>query len=118
MPYSIECAQRIKEIFLEKGIHFTEKKMFGGLCFMVNDKMCCATRISKKTGENLLMCRIGDKAYEAEIEKNHVAPMEFTGKVMKGYIYVLEPGFKSNESLNYWLQLCLDYNPIAKASKK
>jgi hypothetical protein len=118
MAYNNECAQRIREAFLEKGIRFTEKSMFGGLCFMVDDKMCCATRVDKKTGENLLMCRIGNEAYAAEVEKNYVTPMQFTGKVMTGYIYVLEAGFKSNESLNYWLQLCLDYNPLAKGAKK
>lgn len=118
MPYNEETVQRIREFFLEKDAAFTEKKMFSGICFMVDGKMCCGTHIDKKTGDDKLMCRVGDKAWEPSLEKDQVIPMEFTGKPMKGYIYVLGHGFKSKKDLNYWLQLCLDFNPFAKASKK
>ncbi len=84
---------------------------------MVDNKMCCGTHIDKKTDEEYLLCRIGEKAYEKAIEKDYVIPMNFTGKSMKGYIFVVEPGFKSKKDLSYWLQLCLDFNPLAKASK-
>lgn len=118
MPYSETTAQRIREFFLNKGILFTEKKMFSGICFMVDNKMCCGTHIDKHSGEDVLMCRIGDAAYESALEKNNVIPMEFTEKAMKGYVYVTEAGIKNQKDLAYWLQVCLDFNPLAKASKK
>lgn len=92
--------------------------MFSGVCFMVDDKMCCGTHLDKKTDENLLLCRIGEKEYEQAIEKNECLPMNFTGKQMKGFVFVTENGFQDDKDLAYWLQLCLDFNPLAKRSKK
>jgi len=118
MAFNEHTANRIRQIFLEKNIEFSEKKMFSGLCFMVDDKMCCGTHIDKKMGEELLLCRIGEHAYEAAIERADCIPMEFTGKAMKGYVFVTANGCKSKKDLSYWLQLCLDFNPMAKLSKK
>ena len=118
MAYNEDTIQRIRENFAGKGVDFTEKKMFSGVCFMVDGKMCCGTHIDKTSGEDLLMCRIGEHAYDKALEDSNVIPMEFTGKPMKGYIYVTETGFRNAARLNHWLQLCLDYNPLAKASKK
>lgn len=116
--YNENFAIRIRNAFYAKNIIFTEKKMFSGICFMVDDKMCCGTYIDKKNNEDVLMCRIGEKEYEKALEKEHCIPMEFTGKAMKGYIYVIESGLKTQKDLEYWLQLCLDFNPMAKKSKK
>ncbi|MFZ7115350.1 MAG: TfoX/Sxy family protein [Bacteroidota bacterium] len=118
MAFNEKTAQRIREILLNKGADFKEKTMFSGICFMVDNKMCCGTHIDKKTNEEYLLCRIGEKAQEKAMEKDNVIPMNFTGKSMKGYIFVVEEGFKSKKDLSYWLQLCLDFNPVAKASKK
>ncbi len=118
MPYKEETAIRIRNFFYEKGVSFTEKKMFSGICFMVNDKMCCGNHIDKKTNEDRLMCRVGEACYESLLEDENCIPMEFTGKAMKGYIYVTENGFRSAPALAHWLQLCLDFNPLAKKSKK
>ena len=118
MAYNESTLQRIRENFSKRDIGFNEKKMFSGVCIMVDGKMCCGTHTDKKSGEDLLMCRIGQEAYEKALEDTNVIPMEFTGKPMKGYIYVTEAGFKNADHLDHWLQLCLDYNPLAKASKK
>jgi len=118
MPFNENTAQRIREFFQQKNADFYEKKMFSGICFMVDDKMCCGTHIDKKSGEDFLLCRIGDEVYENAIQKDNVVPMEFTGKPMKGFIFVTEDGIRSTKDLYYWLQLCLDFNPFAKASKK
>lgn len=118
MAFDENTARRIREFFYDKEVAFTEKKMFSGICFMVDEKMCCGTHIDKKTGDNLLLCRIGEDKYETVIERDDCIPMEFTGKPMKGYVFVLENGFHSNKKLAYWLQLCLDFNPLAKKSKK
>jgi hypothetical protein len=118
MPFDEQVADSIRVILNEKGAGFTEKKMFGGICFMVDDKMLCGTHVDKKSGQNFLLCRIGESAYESAIERDDCIPMEFTGKSMKGYVFVLEDGFKKKKDLSYWLQLCLDHNPEARRSKK
>jgi TfoX N-terminal domain len=118
MAYKEESLNRIREILFEKGIEFSEKKMFSGVCIMVDEKMCCGTHLDKKTNEDLLLCRIGEANYETALENIDCIPMEFTGKPMKGYIFVTENGFLTNQQLSYWLQLCLDFNPLAKKSKK
>lgn len=92
--------------------------MFNGVCFMVEDKMCCGTHINKESGEDFLLCRIGEDEYLKALEMENVIPMGFTGKAIKGYVFVTENGHRSAKDLNYWLQLCLDFNPKAKASKK
>lgn len=118
MAFNETTAQRIRDYFQHKGVDFYEKKMFSGVCFMVDDKMCCGTHIDKNTGEDLLLCRIGDEVHAKALKMDHVIPMEFTGKPMKGYVFVTENGHKKDHDLTHWLQLCLDFNPLAKASKK
>jgi TfoX N-terminal domain len=118
MAYDEHTAERIRRILQEKRARFTDKKMIGGLCFMVNDKMLCGTHIDKKMGDSLLMARIGEEAYEHEIHKKECLPMDFTGRPMKGYIFIKPEGFDADDDLAYWIQLCLDFNPLAKASKK
>ncbi|MEO8515348.1 MAG: TfoX/Sxy family protein [Flavobacterium sp.] len=118
MAFNEDTAQRIRAFFQQKEANFYEKKMFSGVCFMVDDKMCSGTHIDKETGEDFLLCRIGEVAYAEALEKDHVIPMEFTGRAMKGYIFVTENGHKNTKDLYYWLQLCLDFNPEAKASKR
>ncbi|WP_130736488.1 TfoX/Sxy family protein [Flavobacterium sp. J27] len=118
MAFNENTIQRIRYFFQEKNVNFYEKKMFSGICFMVEDKMCCCNHIDKKYEEDFLLCRIGEEAYSKALESEYVIPMEFTGKAMKGYVYVTENGFLKTKDLHYWLQLCLDFNPMAKSSKK
>lgn len=118
MAFNENTVQRIREFFQQKNASFYEKKMFSGVCFMVDDKMCCGTHIDKESGEDFLLCRIGDGIYLKALEMENVIPMEFTGKAMKGYVFVTESGHRSAKDLNYWLELCLEFNPKAKASKK
>lgn len=118
MAYNELLADRIRCILFEKGAAFSEKHMFGGICFMVDDKMCCATHTDKKSSEDLLLCRVGETVSEAILGQEYVIPMEFTGKAMKGYVYIMQNGFKTERKLQHWLQLCLAYNPLAKKSKK
>ncbi len=118
MAYDESLAERIREIFFRLKIPFFEKKMFSGVCFMVDDKMCCGTHIDKVTQENLLLYRISETEAEKAKELPFVLPMNFTGKPMKGYIYVSEEGIETQKDLTYWIQLCVDFNPMAKRSKK
>ncbi|MBC3758587.1 RNA methyltransferase [Hyunsoonleella sp. SJ7] len=117
MAYDEFLADRIRRQLKEKHTGFSEFKMMGGLCFKVDNKMLCGIHIDKKYGDSLLMARIGLDAYEKELEKPECLPMDFTGRPMKGYIFVAPEGFDSEETLTYWLDLCLKFNPLAKASK-
>lgn len=118
MAYDELLADRIRNIFLEKKAGFSEKKMMGGLCFMVNDKMCCGIHFDKKKNTDLLMARIGEEACEIAMKRPGCHSMDFTGKPMKGYVFVTPDGFDQEDDLNYWIQLCLDFNPLAASYKK
>ncbi|QCX00457.1 TfoX/Sxy family protein [Aggregatimonas sangjinii] len=118
MAYDEFLADRIRRSLKEKAITAEEKKMMGGLCFMVDGKMCLGLDTDKKTDTARLMCRIGEGQYEDALRKAHCTPMDFTGRVMKGYVFVTEKGLDSDSDLNYWIQRCLDFNPSAKSSKR
>ena len=112
MAYDEYLADRIKQVFSEQRVSFNAKKMMGGLCFMVDDKMCCGIV------KNQLMARIGTESYQAALNKPHCKEMNFTGREMKGYVFIDPEGFDSDDDLVYWIQLCIDFNPFAIASKK
>lgn len=117
MAYDNYLADRIRRQLKEKHTAFTELKMMGGLCFKVNNKMLCGIHIDKKYGDSLLMARIGEDVYKNELKKATCLPMDFTGRPMKGYIFVTPDGFDTDDDLSYWLDLCITFNPLAKASK-
>ncbi len=117
MAYDEFLADRIRNQLKEKKANFSELKMMGGLCFKLDSKMLCGIHIDKKYGDSLLMARIGESVYIKELGKPHCLPMDFTGRPMKGYIFVTPDGFDSEDDLSYWLDLCIAFNPLAKASK-
>lgn len=118
MAYDEFLADRARQLLHEKSVSFVEKKMMGGLCFMVDDKMCFGMHIDKNTGSSLLMARIGEANYGEALKKEHCTEMTFTGRSMKGYVFVSEEGIDLEEDLRYWIELCLAFNPMAKSSKK
>jgi hypothetical protein len=118
MAYDEFLADRVRLGLKEKNVSFRELKMMGGLCFMVDEKMLCGVLTNKKSGENVLMARIGENAYETELEKEECLPMDFTGRSMRGYTFITPEGFDNDEDLFYWIDLCLAFNPHAKSSKK
>jgi TfoX/Sxy family transcriptional regulator of competence genes len=113
MAYDTKLADRIRA-YLVRLPHskIEEKKMFSGLVFLVNGKMCINV-----SGENL-MCRFDPALHEEIAEKNGFEPMIMKGKELKGYCYVNPMGFQSKTEFEYWVNLCLDYNERAKSSKK
>ncbi|MCK0109942.1 TfoX/Sxy family protein [Flavobacteriaceae bacterium S0825] len=117
MAYDEYLADRIRQSLKEKRTIFTELKMMGGLCFKVDNKMLCGIHIDKKYGDSLLMARIGEDAYKTAIKNEHCLPMDFTGRPMRGYIFVTPEGFDNENDLSHYLDLCLAFNPLAKASK-
>ncbi len=118
MAYDEFIADRMRRVFQEKKVAYVEKKMFAGLCFMIDEKMACGIHYDKKKATDLLMARIGEEASVAAMERTGCHPMDFTGRPMRGYVFVTPDGFDSEEDLAHWLQLCVDFNPLAKASKK
>ena len=113
MAFDVRLADRIRE-FLSgiSEIEVEEKKMFGGLGFMVNDKMCI------NVSGNKIMCRYDPALWEIVGEKAGHEPMIMKGKELKGYCYVNFDGYDKNEDFRYWLHLCLEFNKQAKSSKK
>ena len=112
MAYDELLADRIRLALDEKKVESRELKMMGGLCFMVDEKMCVGIV------KNMLMARIGEEVYESALSKKGVQPMDFTGRPMKGYVFIEPEGIDLDEELDYWIQQCLVFNPKAKASKK
>ena len=112
MAYDEFLAERIQRIYEEKRVPFYAKKMFGGVCFLVDDKMC--TGVIK----NDLMVRIDPEINDIQLQRPGARPMDFSGKSMKGFIYVDPVHTDMDEDLEYWINLALEFNPRAKASKK
>jgi TfoX/Sxy family transcriptional regulator of competence genes len=77
---------------------FSERKMFGGICFLVNGNMCCGIVKSD------LMLRLTSEAATAALQEPHTRPMDFTGKPMKSMIYVAAEGIDSDSSLERWVR--------------
>lgn len=112
MAYNEKLADMTRELIALTHKNVKEKAMFGGLCFMVNDKMCVGVEKER------LMVRF-DPARSGEVmEKEGYRPMDFTGRVMKGYAFVDIDVLNTKRKLEYWINLALEYNKIAKASKK
>lgn len=112
MAYDIHLSERIDHILSTRKIAYITKNMMGGLCYMVDDKMGFGIM------KDQLMARIGPDEYEAALIKEGVSQMNFTGRVMKGYVFVNSSVIDFEEELEYWIGLCLDFNPIAKSSKR
>ena len=112
MAYNEFLGERIGIALKRKGVSFEEKKMMGGLAMMVNEKMCVGVI------KNNLMARIDPDIYETALSRDACKPMDFTGKRMKGYVFVEPEGIDQKEDLEYWLELALEFNPRAKSSKK
>ena len=112
MAYNEKLAANVREIISASNNEVEEKKMFGGLCFMVNGKMCVGIEAER------LMVRFNPEQYDEVMEKEGCKPMDFTGKVMKGYVFVDINVLNTKKKLAYWVTLALEYNTIAKSSKK
>ena len=115
MAYDEELARRVRTVLEEKPID--ERKMFGGLCFLYRSHMCCGI-----VGHEL-MVRVGPEAYESALAKPHARPMDFTGRPMRGLVYVGAKGIKTEQQLRKWVERGLAYASSLppkkpKASKK
>jgi len=95
MAYDENLAQRVREIMAAEAT-VTERKMFGGLAFMLGGHMACGI-----LGKDLML-RLGPEGAEAALTSKHVRPMDFTGRPMKGMVFVAPAGLKAT-ALGGWV---------------
>jgi len=99
MAFDEGVAERLRSIFAGHA-DIVEKQMFGGLAFMHAGNMCCGI-----IGD-VLMARVGPTAYAEALKQPYVREMDFTGKAMKGFVYVDPAGFSEDDDLLRWIHLC------------
>jgi TfoX/Sxy family transcriptional regulator of competence genes len=110
MAYDEALAQRLRKQFAKRK-DVEEKKMFGGLCFMLSGHMCCGI-----VGDTL-MVRVGPDNYEQCLNRPHAREMDFTGKAMKGMVYVDAEGFASDSELAHWVNVATRFVASLPAKK-
>lgn len=102
MAYSDELACRVRDVLAER-VSLDERKMFGGLAFMHRRHMFAGV-----LGERLVV-RIGPEAGERALEHAYVTPMDFTGRPLKGYVYVGAPGLKHADDIRRWINQAVEF---------
>jgi len=111
MAYSEKLADRVREALAHLP-KVEEKRMFRGVTFMVNGKMCVSV------GGDRIMCRIDPALHEEVVEKDGCRTVKMKGREYRGFVHVNEEAIKTKKEFDYWIGLALDFNERAKASKK
>ncbi len=101
MAYDAHLADRLRTAFATVGERAVEKRMFGGIAFMVNGHMTCGLNGDR------LMVRVGKDAHDDAAKLPHTRPMDFTGRPMRGYLFVDPEGFDDEADLDAWVARCL-----------
>src|SRR5258708_39821160 len=102
MAYGNKAADRVRPI-LSRRRDVVEKRMVGGLCFMVRGSMCCGV-----TG-TALMVRVGPEAREWALAQPHVQPMKFAGRPLGGFVCVDPAGIRTDTAVATWVQRGIDF---------
>lgn len=97
MVFDEGSAQRVRDV-LGAAPGLSERKMFGGMAFMLDGNMCCGVI------EQNLIVRVGPKQYEAALTESHVRPMDFTGRPLRGFVYVSPEGYAEETELERWVE--------------
>jgi len=108
MAYSEHQADRIRERL--KHIPHSEKKMMGGLIFMVRNSMCVGLDVDKRTSEDRLMVRVGKLQYEHLLNQRGSTKMDFTGREMRGFLFIQSEHFDLEDQLDFWIEKALEFN--------
>jgi TfoX/Sxy family transcriptional regulator of competence genes len=111
MTYDEKLAERIRRV-LPATTDITEKKMFGGVAFLLDGKMFAG--VANKD----LMVRVGPEAYEASLARRHVRPMDFTGRPLTGYVYVSPAGLRTDDAAAEWVEHAMRFVRALPAKKK
>ncbi|MEX2529431.1 MAG: TfoX/Sxy family protein [Gemmatimonadota bacterium] len=102
MAYDEGLAQRVRETLVDhEGV--TEKKMFGGLCFLLRGNMACGI-----VGDRL-MVRTGPDAWAEALAQPHIREMDFTGRSLRGFVYVDSPALEDDGALEHWVRQGVDF---------
>ena len=102
MSYDPAAAERVRQLLSGRS-DVVEKKMVGGLSFLVNGNMCCGI------ADRALMVRVGTKGREQALREAHVRPMQLGGRTLSGFICVEPAGFVADDALASWVQRGLDF---------
>ena len=102
MAFDEAVAERVRKA-LAGATDVVEKRMFGGIAFMVRGNMCCGV-----IGDRLML-RVGPKGYETALSRPHASAMDFTGRPMKGMVYVEPAGFASPRDLKTWIGRAMEF---------
>lgn len=102
MAFDERVALRVRGLF-DPALPVAEKRMFGGIAFMVRGNMCAGI-----VGSDLML-RVGPRAYEECLRLPNAKPMDFTGKPMKGYLYIVNTEEQSDAELRTWLERGLSF---------
>jgi TfoX/Sxy family transcriptional regulator of competence genes len=112
MAFDNYLEERMTRVLESKKVDFEAKKMMGGLCYMVDDKMCFGIV------KDQMMARIDPEIYQESLKIDGCNEMNFTGRAMNGYVFLDGQVIDKEDDLEHWIELCLDFNPRAKSSKK
>lgn len=102
MAYDKTLAERVRKILATHN-RVTEKKMFGGLAFLLGGRMCCGVL------NDDLVVRVGSECHAAALSRPHARPMDFTGRPLTGFVYVGSRGVKTDAALSRWVQEAARY---------
>jgi TfoX/Sxy family transcriptional regulator of competence genes len=102
MAYDEKLASRIQKL-LAKRKDITQKKMFGGIAFMLRGNMCCGV------AKDMLMLRVGPEQFEKLLREPHARPMDFTGRPLTGFLYVGPQGIRTDDALHKWVRRALNF---------
>ena len=102
MAYNEGLVQRVRELLINQP-DTVEKNMFGGIAFMVQGNFACGVN------KDNLVVRVGPKLYDEALAHPHARQMDFTGRPMKGWVYVDPAGYQSDETLSTWVQTGVNF---------
>jgi TfoX/Sxy family transcriptional regulator of competence genes len=102
VAYNEHVAERVR-LLLKRRRGIEEKKMFGGIAFLLNGHMCCGVL------NNSLVLRLGEECTRAALREPYTRPMDFTGKVMKSMIYLGPKGFRKDNELKSWIERAVSF---------
>lgn len=113
MAYDEQVAERMRKVLARRrSLSFAERKMFGGLAFLLNGNMCCGV-----VGKDIVL-RLGSDGAERALEKRHVREMDFTGTPLSTMVYLAPAGYRSEEALAGWLKRAVDFTRKLPPKKK
>lgn len=112
MPYNLALAARIDRLLAALGVRFEAKNMMGGRAYLVNDKMCVGVE------NNRLMVRLDPGEMDAALSRPGCKPMDFTGRPMRGFVFVDASTLTDDRTLREWIDRALAFNPRATRSRR